>query len=527
MLPDFRVRKRDYLLEISRSITEELDLNTVLARILRVSTELLAGHAGLIALREKKGSWYIAASYGIKTSFIRHLEALLSSIPNSEDAARSEVTEVSRRLEYFIQSASLGLPTYVGLPLIANQEVVGVIFVFRSYSSRFSSEDRALLESFASQAAIAVVNARLYTRIIHQNQYLDTILESSADGIFILDHSHRFERFNHACSRITGYQSEEVINHEYNEIIRWRKREPGIALEEAEAGGWPLKAQTTIYSEGDLIRKDGGTVSVGITYAPIISPKGILTSIVANLRDITKFREADELKSTFISVVSHELRTPVALIKGYVGTLRREDAQWDPETVNESLAVIEEEADRLSSLIDDLLEASRLQSGTPTLNLSEVNLENMVHRRVERIQTQTTKHIFSISFPKNFPIIIADGDRLTQVISNLLSNAVKYSPNGGKISINGQMHSDEVIICVSDEGPGIDPEDVPYIFDRFYRSKSIMKKISGAGLGLYLTKAIIEAHDGRIWIDERHKKGAHICFSLPRAPLQTVSNKRE
>ena len=126
------------------------------------------------------------------------------------------------------------------------------------------------------------------------------------------------------------------------------------------------------------------------------------------MRDITKFREAEELKDTFISIISHELRTPVALIKGYVGTLRREDAQWDPETVHESLAVIEEESDRLANLIDDLLDASRLAAGALSLSFSEVDIKELVERLANRFKTQSAAHTFAIDFSKDFPLALQD-----------------------------------------------------------------------------------------------------------------------
>ncbi len=516
MLPDFRVRQRDYLLQISRALTEELELEKVLALIVRVSSELLAGQAGLIALRDDEGGWSIASSYGINPSFLKYLRPLVEDIPDHGDPARFSLPEVSRRLKRIAESASMGLLSGVGLPLVAHREVLGVIFVFRSYRGRFSSEDRALLQSFASQAAIAVNNASLYKQVSDQKQFLDAVVESSADGMFILDQRYRFQRFNRSCARLTGYQPDEVIGKEHGEIIKWKKREPGLTFEDAEAGGWPLTAQATLYVEGDLERRDGGAVSVGITYAPTLALDGNMLSIVANIRDITKFREAEELKSTFISIVSHELRTPVALIKGYVGTLRREDADWDPAIIRDSLAVIEEETDRLSNLIDDLLDASRLQADALVLNRAEVELAQLAERIVKKFGVQSEQHEFVVTFSDDFPIIIADEDRLTQVLNNLISNAVKYSSKGTRIEIIGRFQSDEIRVCVKDDGPGIAPENIPFIFDRFYRSDDAAENTKGAGLGLYLAKAIVEAHDGRIWVDERIKKGASICFSLPR-----------
>jgi len=514
MLPDYRVRQRDYLLDISRAITEALELDRVLARIVKSSTELLAGHAGIIALKGEEG-WRVAASYGIPESFGKELQPLFEDIPERGDASQFELSEINRRLQRVARAASMGLLTGVGLPLTIEKNIIGMIFVFRSYRGPFSREDQNLLGQFASQASIAVHNASIYTELTQQKQHLDAILESAADGIFIMDPSFRFQRFNRACSRITEFQTEDVLGRDHDDVIRWLRREPGPSLKEAEAGGWPLTPQATLYMEGDLKTKSGGVISVGIIYAPAISADGKLLSIVGSLRDITKFREAEELKSTFISIISHELRTPVALIKGYVGTLRRDDAEWDAETVQESLGVIEEETDRLASLIDDLLDASRMQANAMTMAVDEVDMPSLVRRAVQRFSTQSSKHAFTVDFPDNTPSLEGDEQRLTQAMNNLLSNAVKYSPEGGTITVNGHLREDEIVICVHDEGPGIAIQDVPRIFDLFYRSVDASRKVQGAGLGLYLTKSVIEAHGGRIWVNEKVDKGACICFALP------------
>jgi PAS domain S-box-containing protein len=315
---------------------------------------------------------------------------------------------------------------------------------------------------------------------------------------------------------LLGWSAADVVGQPLDEVFRWSRREPGPSLEEAEADGWPLSAHATLYVEGDLRRRQGGTVSVGITYAPALRTDGRLLSIVGNVRDITKFRQAEELKTTFISIVSHELRTPVALIKGYVGTLRRDDAEWEPSVVRDSLAVIEDEADHLASLIDDLLDASRLQAGALELSRAEVALDSLARRVVERFRTQSERHTFDVRFPRDVPILQADEQRLTQVLNNLLSNAVKYSPSGGTIRVQGSVRPDEVVVCVSDEGPGIDPADAPHVFERFYRSPSASQRTQGAGLGLFLAKSVVEAHGGRIWVDPERDRGARLCFSLPR-----------
>jgi PAS domain S-box-containing protein len=515
MLPDFRVRQRDYLLEISRALTQELDQEKLLARILRISIEMLAGQAGLIALKEEDG-WRVATAHGIAPAFLSYLTPLLAE----EKVRELDIRELNRMLKELTYTASMGLLNGTALPLAAHGQVIGVIFIFRNYLGLFTQNDRMLLQSFADQAAIAVFNARLYGQVSYEKQRLDALLDSAADGILILNADHTIERCNVSFEKLIGEPRDQIIGKDHEEIIRWDGNHQGKTLYEAEADGWPLTPSATLYVEGDLERPLPHSLPVGVTYAPMLAEDGRLRNIIVSVRDITHFRTADEIKSTFISIVSHELRTPVALIKGYASTLRRDDAKWDKSTISDSLAVIEEEADRLSKMVDDLLDASRLQAGGLTLNRADVSLSTLSNRIAELFGTQSKKHTIIADFPENFPVILADETRIRQVIANLVSNAIKYAPKG-EIKISGQARPEQVIICVSDEGPGIEANDLPHIFDRFYRSTTAVKHTKGAGLGLYLARAIVEAHGGRMWAEasggsKKSDTGARICFSLPR-----------
>ena len=515
MLPDFRVRQRDYLLEISRALTQELDLEKLLTRILKISIEMLAGQAGLIALKEQDG-WRVVTAHGIAPAFLSYLTPLLAE----ENVRELNVDELNRMLKELTYTASMGLLNGTALPLAAHGQIIGVIFIFRNYPDLFTKNDRVLLQSFADQAAIAVFNARLYGQVSYEKQRLDALLDSAADGILILNADHTVERCNISFEKLFGEPRERVIGKNHEDIIKWAGNPKGKTLEKAEADGWPLTPTATLYVEGDLERTLPPPLPVGVTYAPMLGEDGKLRNIVVSVRDITHFRTADEIKSTFISIVSHELRTPVALIKGYASTLARDDAKWDKTTVSDSLSVIEEEADRLSKMIDDLLDASRLEAGGLRLNRADVSLSTLSNRVVERFGTQSRNHSISANFPDNFPVILADEIRIEQVLANLVSNALKYAP-GGEIKISGQSRPEQIIICVSDEGPGIEANDLPHIFDRFYRSTTAVKHTKGAGLGLYLARAIVEAHGGRMWADAptgatKSEAGAKICFSLPR-----------
>lgn len=525
MLPDYRIRQRDYLLEITRAITQELDLDILLSRILRVAVEMLAGQAGLIALRSPQGGWRVAVVHGMPNAFRKVIESFLKDVPDHEDPEHFEIPEINRLLNNLTFSASLGLLTGVGLPLIARQKVVGLLFIFRGYAGVFSANDHSILSSFANQAAIAVQNAQLYTQTTEEKERINALLDSLADGILILDPTNRVERCNPAFLRMVGLASEQVLGNIHEQVMQWAEPPEGLTLEQAESDGWPLTPHAHLYIEGNLKRSGAPPLPVGATYAPLISAEGTLLNIIVTARDITRFRQAEELKSTFISIISHELKTPVALIKGYVSTLRREDAHWDPAIVQDSLQVIEEEADRLAGLIENLLDASRLQAGGLVLKRSDVSLPEVAQRMSTRLQTQTSKHTLTVSFPPDFPVILADETRLEQVLSNLIGNSIKYAP-GGEIKVAGQVRQDSVIVCVSDEGPGIDPQDIPHVFDRFYRAPEMARNTKGAGLGLFLTRAIVEAHNGHIWVDTVPGQGVRFCFSLPIQPGASVEERR-
>ena len=232
---------------------------------------------------------------------------------------------------------------------------------------------------------------------------------------------------------------------------------------------------------------------------------------------MTRLRETDDLKNTFISVISHELKTPVALIKGYAGTLRREDARWDASTVRDSAAVIEEEADRLTQLIDNLLDASRLQAGGLKLNIADVALDQLAAHVAEKFSVDAELHHIELDFPPDFPTVPGDAVRLEQVLSNLINNAIKYSPAGAHIRITGRVLPREIVVSVTDQGIGIPLEEQARIFERFYRvDDALSRRTQGSGLGLYLAKAVIDAHRGRIEVESAPGQGAKFSFALPR-----------
>jgi PAS domain S-box-containing protein len=362
-----------------------------------------------------------------------------------------------------------------------------------------------------------VRNARLYQEVLTEKQRLKAIIDHSADGIMILDPEGKIEVFNQAMSRITGIKPEKAIGKYCWDVLRLKDPQ-GKDLCQKECPF--LKSSSTeqpLYIEGEIEREDGRRITVGITYARLTGEDGQILSVIASVRDITHLKEAEELKTTLISAISHELKTPVAIIKGYASTLRREDAHWDEKTIKESLAAIEEESDRLSRMIDNILEASRIQAGVLKLEMGDVWIPKIADKVVDYYRRQSPKHRFEVAFPPDFPVILADEERIREVLENLVSNAVKYSPNGGMIWVGGWADKDKVYVYVVDQGIGIAEDEQEKIFERFYRADSPLKRrTKGVGLGLYIVKAIVEAHGGKIWVESKPGKGSKFIFWLPR-----------
>ncbi len=413
------------------------------------------------------------------------------------------------RLGLVAASAGINLRQVVGLPLTLDDRLIGVIYVFRTHDTAFSADDRQVLSSFADQAAIAVRNATLYQQLAEEKRRMEAIIENS------LDAQCRIEIINRALAEMTGWTAEQARGEPCWRVIALRNPQ-GVSLCETECPLQTLQNGKKLQIEGDIIHADGHRTSVSITYSPLYDHEGTLVNIIGNVHDVTRFREAEEMKAMFISVISHELKTPVALIKGYASTLRREDAHWDQNTVRESLEIIEEESDRLHRLINNLLEASRIQAGMLKLELSDVMIPRLVAKTVERFRVQATKHEIQLDFPEDFPPVLADEERLQEVFSNLISNAIKYSPEGSIIRVGGWIYPKYVELYVSDTGPGIPLEKQAKLFQPFYRvDSSLGRRTQGVGLGLFLCKAIVEGHGGRIWVESVPGHGATFRFTLP------------
>ncbi len=513
-LPDHRLRLRQNLLRISRAITSQLDLTSVLDLVIKIAVEMLAGTSGLIALYEEEDSdeLRIYASAGLPKD-VWHAFAPLMEL-SLQDTSPEEEQHV---LQQVAHDSGLVLRQVIALPLTFVNTRVGVIYVFRAaLNVGFSQDDAEVLAAFADQAAIAVSNARLYEGVLREKQRLDAIIEQSADGVMILNCRWRITTFNKAMENLTGWPRSEAIGRPCAEVLDIRDAQ-GVPIcpNACPLQGDPLSENAMV--EGRIVHRDGREFYIQSRYAPQRGIHDGFVGAIANVRDITEQKREEELQNTFVSIISHELKTPVSIIKGYAGTLRREDAQWSEETICDGLRVIEDEADRLAGQIQDLLDVSRLQTGWMRLELTDWWLPQLAKEVIQGFAAQAGEEfVFEMRFTDDFPPVHADYERIRMVLTNLVSNAIKYSPDGGTIRIGGQTEDEVAIIYVSDQGIGIPPEERERIFDRFYRvDNRLRREAQGTGLGLYLARAIVEAHNGKMSVKSHVGRGSRFVFTLP------------
>jgi signal transduction histidine kinase len=230
--------------------------------------------------------------------------------------------------------------------------------------------------------------------------------------------------------------------------------------------------------------------------------------------------EANRLKAELISTLAHEMRTPLTSIKGYSTALLMDEITFSHETQRDFLRMIDDECDILQDLIRDLLESSIIDAGLLRLEFQPVRLPRLVQNVVDELARRTTNHRFLLDFPEEFPLLDADPNRLSQVLRNLLDNAIKYSPSGGLIVTRGTVQEREVTVSVADQGIGLAPEHLNRLFEKFFRAKSSFGgHVVGSGLGLPISRTIVDAHGGRIWAESQLGQGTTLYFTLPREKL--------
>jgi PAS domain S-box-containing protein len=395
--------------------------------------------------------------------------------------------------------------------------VVGVRSCLESAQESNVRQPTQTLHLFIAQLATGLRFALKSQALVKEQGRLAAIFHYSAEGILTVDSTLRIVDFNPAMQHITGWRESEVLGQFYFKVLRPKDRQGNdLGLQDSPI----LQAfagQIVEKREMIITARDGQRFDVHVTASCVRSARGEPLNGILTVHDVTREREQEEQRSTFISVISHELKTPIAIIKGYASTLARKDARFDPKALRTRLVAIEEEADRLDSLVENLLYASRIQAHGLQMDISALDLKPLIEKMVRRLYVKNPEFTVTLDISADLPTVMADRERIEEVLQNLLDNAVKYSPQHRTITINAVATSEEVIISVDDIGMGISVRDQERIFERFQRvGDPLAQATPGAGLGLYICRAIIEAHGGRIWVESTLRQGSRFSFSLLR-----------
>ncbi len=355
-----------------------------------------------------------------------------------------------------------------------------------------------------------------------ETEWAQALLDSIPDPVIYVDASQIVRTVNDAACKLLARKSGSLVGKHLNDVVVPTRELGGDAYDLAGAVVRSVTESESREVGPFLLKKRiGKTEPVSLTIKPHGQNGRDVAGCALIVRTVSPEETGEKLRDTILSLVSHELRTPLLHIKGFVSSLLQTDVEWDEETRLDFLLTIDHEADRLTSLVDDLLDISALRGGLLPLTLEKMDPYLLVHQGIDEASPFIGRHRIAVDVPEDLPSVKVDNTRLITVLVNLLQNAARHSEPGTSIRISAKSAGQMVQISVDDEGPGIPVEGRQDVFDPFYRGErrsTIDKgKTAGTGLGLAVTRAAVEAHGGQIWVDSSEYGGARFSFTMPSA----------
>jgi signal transduction histidine kinase len=551
-------REMEYLNTIGKRFVAAIDRFQVHRALLAALQELYSFAACSILLRGEPFELSIIPRYPLSEAFLGAMfqriarAASVIGFPQltADELVTASYLDAPDELAHFQADAPVGgaeIGDFLNIPLTVENRIIGMLSLFDDQAGTFDAELLQLTTMIADYAAVALENVRLREREIAlwrqaelERSRLELIIGSMTEGLFITD----------AQGAIT------LLNRSAQHLFAQAEVEPqiGVPLRTwaiTNSAGWLYDLAVTVdralagevVTNQELIAGVSGetiplTLSVSVAPLPDASQMQARPfGVVAVLNDITSSKQIEKLKDEFVSVVSHELRTPLTAIKGYtqhlVRRLERRLRQMrkgqlpvvpppveSPESYDlRSLHIVQSETEHLERLVNDLLDLSRVQWGQLHLQYSTFYLADLLAACVHQAQVSAELHTIYLDIQTQDSTIEGDYLRIGQVVGNVLDNAVKYSPQGGQVTVQLQELNRDYLVSVIDQGIGVNPEYLDHIFERFYRVRNTAsRQYSGIGLGLYVTKAIVESHGGRIWHTNNQGRGSTFHFTLPHKP---------
>lgn len=401
--------------------------------------------------------------------------------------------------------------------------LLGLVVAFALYAVDRERNLRRLTDRLTEeQVESTKLNTKLHylSELQRERDTSAALLDGAADGIAVVDRDLRLLRFNRAMQGLSGRTSGRVLGGLAPVVLQFSSPE-GTRL---EGDAYPLAAvlaEKTARPAAELMLRqpDGGQRWVSGTFSPILDPETSEPILgLAIVRDISSQKEIEQMQRDFVWIVSHELRAPLTAIRGFAKTLLVKDDELTPMARREFLATVNEQAERLANLVDDLLQVSRIESKRVRVEWSEVSLETLVSHLVGQFHSKWGSRRILVDLDPALPALRADRAKLEEILINLIDNAIKYSPEHTPVRISARLSGDHIEVAIADRGFGIAREDVGQLFQKFQRiTTAETRDISGTGLGLYIVKGLVEAHGGRVWVTSVPGAGSTFLFTVPRA----------
>ena len=508
----------------SLRISESLDVDTVLREIVEGARALTGADFGMITTVDDSGEVEDFVSSGLAPEEHRQLVAwpdgprLFKHFRNLPGAFRLRDFSSHIRSLGFSTDLFWWATTCQGTPMHHQGVHVGNFFLGgREGGREFTSEDEEILVLFASQAAVAIANARIYRDEQRARAGLVALVDTSPVGVAVFDaRTGNMVLLNQEAKRIGGRLSiPDRAPAQLLEVITCRRADgremtfEEFPLTQALADAAPVRAEEIV-----LQVPDGRSVTMLINATPIRTEDGTVESLVVTLQDMEMVKETERLRAEFLGVVSHELRAPLTSIKGSAAVVL--SATSSPAETHQFVRIIDEQADHMLGLISDLLDAGHIETGTLSVTPESSEVARLVDQARNTFLSGGGRHTVHIDLPLDLPRVMADRQRIAQVLNNLLSNAARYSPESSPIRVGAARNGVHVAIAVSDEGRGVSPDLLPHLFRKHVRLGD--GGIRGSGLGLAICKGLVEAHGGRIQAESAGEGlGARFTFTIPLA----------
>jgi PAS domain S-box-containing protein len=347
---------------------------------------------------------------------------------------------------------------------------------------------------------------------------LEDIVARLRDALIVLDAKRHITGWYGAAPRMLGWSEDEVLGKPVDDLLQPRDANGNPTCIGPADPDLVLGITTGTPEQEFLVETNGRPeLWLGACCSYERDASGSIHRITVVARDITRRKRIDMAKSEVISAVAHELRSPLTSVKGFTSTLLHRWDRFDDETKKHLLVTIESDADRVTRLIGELLDVSRIEAGRLELRRYPIDITEIAQKVTGRLAPTAANHELSMAFPPDFPAVFGDPDKLEQVLTNLVENATKHT-EAGQVHVTGVVEDSKVRISVADEGEGIPKEHRLAVFGKFFRRNSgRVGSPSGTGLGLFISKGLVEAHGGRIWVEAGDTGGAVFTFTLPVA----------